>query len=262
MYLAKILDRHRVAAQSDSRRLSQLIDEAKTVAPTRGFIQRLRDDSLHQLAVIAEIKRRSPSKGVLREGIDASDLAHAYETGSASCLSVLTDDVSFGGSVDDLLQARAATAMPVLRKDFTVSELDVCDARIMGADCVLLIAAALSQPELVAFHQLAIEIGLDVLVETHDETEVERALLAGATMIGVNQRDLVTFQVDHERAVRMASVIPRGVVRVAESGVRDANDAQSLRDAGYDAVLVGESLVVSNDPAAVIASLRVSTTKN
>ena len=262
MYLAKILDRHRAAAQSDSRRLSQLIDEAKTVAPTRGFIQRLRDDSLHQLAVIAEIKRRSPSKGVLREGIDASDLARSYESGSASCLSVLTDDVSFGGSVDDLLQARVATAMPVLRKDFTVSELDVCDARIMGADCVLLIAAALSQPELVAFHQLAIEIGLDVLVETHDETEVERALLAGATMIGVNQRDLVTFQVDHERAVRMASVIPIGVIRVAESGVRDANDAQSLRDAGYDAVLVGESLVVSNDPASVIASLRVTTTKN
>ena len=262
MYLAKILDRHRAAAQSDSRRLSQLIDKAKTVAPTRGFIQRLRDDSLHQLAVIAEIKRRSPSKGVLREGIDASELARSYESGSASCLSVLTDDVSFGGSVDDLLLARAATAIPVLRKDFTVSELDVCDARIMGADCVLLIAAALSQPELVAFHQLAIEIGLDVLVETHDETEVERALLAGATMIGVNQRDLVSFQVDHERAVRMASVIPRGVIRVAESGVRDANDAQSLRDAGYDAVLVGESLVVSNDPAAVIASLRVSTTKN
>ena len=262
MYLAKILDRHRAAAQSDSRRLSQLIDKAKTVAATRGFIQSLRVDSLHQLAVIAEIKRRSPSKGVLREGIDATDLARSYESGSASCLSVLTDDVSFGGSVDDLLLARAAAAIPVLRKDFTVSELDVCDARIMGADCVLLIAAALSQPELVAFHQLAIEIGLDVLVETHDETEVERALLAGATMIGVNQRDLVSFQVDHERAVRMASVIPRGVVRVAESGVRDANDAQSLRDAGYDAVLVGESLVVSNDPAAVIASLRVSTTKN
>ena len=262
MYLAKILDRHRAAAQSDSRRLSQLIDKAKTVAATRGFIQSLRVDSLHQLAVIAEIKRRSPSKGVLREGIDATDLARSYESGSASCLSVLTDDVSFGGSVDDLLQARVATALPVLRKDFTVSELDVCDARIMGADCVLLIAAALSQPELVAFHQLAIEIGLDVLIETHDEAEVERALLAGATMIGVNQRDLVTFQVDHERAVRMASVIPRGVVRVAESGVRDANDAQSLRDAGYDAVLVGESLVVSNDPAAVIASLRVSTTKN
>jgi indole-3-glycerol phosphate synthase len=152
--------------------------------------------------------------------------------------------------------------MPVLRKDFTVSELDVCDARIMGADCVLLIAAALSQPELLAFHQLAVEIGLDVLVETHDESEVERALLVGATTIGVNQRDLVTFQVDHERAVRMAAEIPNGVVKIAESGVRDADDAQSLRNAGYDAVLVGESLVVSTDPAKAIASLRVTTTKN
>ena len=225
-------------------------------------MQKLQTDSLQQLAVIAEIKRRSPSKGVLREGIDAVDLACAFEGGTASCLSVLTDDVSFGGSIDDLRQARAATAIPVLRKDFTVSELDVCDARIMGADCVLLIAAALSQPELAAFYQLANEIGLDVLVETHDEDEVERALLAGATLIGVNQRDLVTFQVDHERAVRMAAAIPNGVVKVAESGVRDANDAQSLRNAGYDAVLVGESLIISNDPAALIGSLRVTSTKN
>ena len=262
MYLAKILDRHRAAAQFDSRRLSQLIDQAKSVGPTRGFVQKLRTDSLQQLAVIAEIKRRSPSKGVLREGIDAVDLACAFEGGTASCLSVLTDDVSFGGSIDDLRQARAATAIPVLRKDFTVSELDVCDARIMGADCVLLIAAALSQPELAAFYQLANEIGLDVLVETHDEDEVERALLAGATLIGVNQRDLVTFEVDHERAVRMAAAIPNGVVKVAESGVRDANDAQSLRNAGYDAVLVGESLIISNDPAALIGSLRATSTKN
>jgi indole-3-glycerol phosphate synthase len=262
LYLAKILDRHRAAAQSDPRRLSQLIDEAKSVGPVRGFVQKLREDSLLQLAVIAEIKRRSPSKGVLREGIIASDLARTYASGSASCLSVLTDDVSFGGSVDDLREARTATSIPVLRKDFTVSELDVCDARIMGADCVLLIAAALSQSELLAFHQLAVEIGLDVLVETHDESEVERALLVGATMIGVNQRDLVTFQVDHERAVRMAAEIPNGVVKIAESGVRDADDAQSLRNAGYDAVLVGESLVVSTDPVKAIASLRVTTTKN
>lgn len=225
-------------------------------------MQKLQTDSLQQLAVIAEIKRRSPSKGVLREGIDAVDLACAFEGGTASCLSVLTDDVSFGGSIDDLRQARAATAIPVLRKDFTVSELDVCDARIMGADCVLLIAAALSQPELASFYQLANEIGLDVLVETHDEDEVERALLAGATLIGVNQRDLVTFEVDHERAVRMAAAIPNGVVKVAESGVRDANDAQSLRNAGYDAVLVGESLIISNDPAALIGSLRATSTKN
>ncbi|MGZ4702864.1 MAG: indole-3-glycerol phosphate synthase TrpC, partial [Ilumatobacteraceae bacterium] len=146
---------------------------------------------------------------------------------------------------------------PVLRKDFTVSERDVLDARLIGADCVLLIAAALDKGELLTFHQLATSIGLDVLVEIHDEAELELALAAGATVIGVNQRDLVTFVVDHERAVRMGSLIPDDVVRVAESGVRGPADALSLRRAGYDAVLVGESLVTAPDPAAAIAALRV-----
>jgi indole-3-glycerol phosphate synthase len=145
----------------------------------------------------------------------------------------------------------------VLRKDFTVSERDVLDTRIMGADCVLLIAAALEKNELLDFHELATSIGLDVLVEIHDEAELEVALQADAAIIGVNQRDLVTFVVDHERAVRMAGLIPSDVVRVAESGVRHRGDAQSLRRAGYDAVLVGESLVTAADPAGAIAELRV-----
>ncbi len=262
MYLTKILDRHRLAARQDSRDLDQLIAQAKAVATARGFTHRLRVDSLHQLAVIAEIKRRSPSKGVLSEGLIAQDLAQQYEAGGASCLSVLTDTESFGGAEADLVDARGAVECPVLRKDFTVSLNDVCDARIMGADCVLLIAAALDQHELLSFHQLALEIGLDVLVETHDEAEVERALLVGATLIGVNQRDLVTFEVDHERAVHMACLIPDHVLKVAESGVRGASDAQSLRDAGYDAVLVGESLVTSTDPALAIKSLRVRSQEN
>ena len=131
-----------------------------------------------------------------------------YEAGGASCLSVLTDVDGFGGSVADLQAARVACALPVLRKDFTVSELDVIDARLMGADCVLLIAAALDAAELAGFHALASEIGLDVLVEIHDEAELEHALEANATLVGVNQRDLVTFEVDHERAVRMGGVIP------------------------------------------------------
>jgi indole-3-glycerol phosphate synthase len=143
----------------------------------------------------------------------------------------------------------------VIRKDFTVCERDVLDARIMGADCVLLIAAALEPAELVALHALAAEIGLDVLVEIHDERELEHALVADATLIGVNQRDLVTFEVDHERARRMAGVIPGHAVKVAESGVRGGDDARSLRDAGYDAVLVGETLVTSGDPASAIADL-------
>ncbi len=143
----------------------------------------------------------------------------------------------------------------MIRKDFTVSERDVLDARIMGADCVLLIAAALETAELTAFHSLAVDVGLDVLVEIHDERELEHALAADATLIGVNQRDLVTFQVDHERALRMAGVIPDRAVKVAESGVRGAEDARSLRAAGYDAVLVGETLVTSGDPAAEIVAL-------
>jgi indole-3-glycerol phosphate synthase len=207
--------------------------------------------------VIAEIKRRSPSKGDLNVGLDPAAMARSYQRGGAACLSVLTDVEHFGGSVADLQAARDACTLPVIRKDFTVSERDVLDARIMGADCVLLIAAALDPAELVGFHELAVDVGLDVLVEIHDERELEHALAADATLIGVNQRDLVTFQVDHERAVRMAGVIPDRAVRVAESGVRGADDARSLRDAGYHAVLVGETLVTSADPVAALGALAV-----
>ena len=228
---------------------------AREIPAARGFGIALRGSG--SLAVIAEIKRRSPSKGDLFADLDPAVVAKAYESGGASCLSVLTDTPHFGGSIDDLQAARAACRLPVLRKDFTVSERDVLDARIMGADCVLLIAAALDDHELQAFRELAASVGLDVLVEIHDEAELETAMQIDATIIGVNQRDLVTFQVDHERAVRMAGLIPDHVVRVAESGVRDRSDAESLRLAGYDAVLVGESLVTAPDPAAALAELRV-----
>lgn len=256
-YLDRILEHHRALAAADLRSLDSLIDEACSMPPTRGFADALRRDAAGQgLAVISEIKRRSPSKGDLNVGLDPADLARTYERGGASCLSVLTDGEFFGGSVDDLQSARGACTLPVIRKDFTVSEADVCDARLMGADCVLLIAAALDPSELCDYHALAVELGLDALVEIHDEHELEHALAAGATLIGVNQRDLVTFQVDHERAVRMAGAIPDDAVKVAESGVRGAEDAGALRAAGYDAVLVGETLVTAADPAAAIAALR------
>lgn len=234
-----------------------LVEQTKGLSSTRGFKSRLKTDSVKSLAVIAEIKRKSPSKGDLNVGLDAAEVAQQYLQGGASCLSVLTDSDFFGGSPDDLAQAHAATSLPVIRKDFTVSEFDVVDARLMAADCVLLIAAVLSDDEMKRFHQLAIEIGLDVLVETHDERELERALQVDATMIGVNQRDLMTFQVDHERAERMAALIPNHVVRVAESGVRNRHDARRLRDAGYDAVLVGESIVTSGDPVSAVRDLMV-----
>ena len=208
------------------------------------------------MAVIAEIKRRSPSKGDLFADLDASAVAAQYAEGGATCLSVLTDETWFGGSVADLQSARDAVGLPVLRKDFTVDARDVVDARLMGADCVLLIAAALDDAELADFYTLARELGLDVLVEIHDEDELERALTVGADLIGVNQRDLVTFAVDQERAVRMAPQMPEGVVRVAESGVRDRADAAALAEAGYHALLVGETLVTSGAPAAEIGRLR------
>jgi indole-3-glycerol phosphate synthase len=254
-YLDKILDRHRQAAAADDRPVEQMLDAARALPPARGFRAALAAQP--HLAVIAEIKRRSPSKGDLNIGLDPSAMAIDYERGGATCLSVLTDVEHFGGSIGDLQAARAACSLPVIRKDFTVSERDVLDARLMGADCVLLIAAALDASELAAFHDLAAEIGLDALVEIHDEVELEHALTAEATLIGVNQRDLVTFQVDHARAVRMAGEIPGHAVKVAESGVRGSDDARSLRAAGYDAVLVGETLVTSGDPAAAIADLVV-----
>ena len=227
--------------------------------PTRGFRQALVDaSSSGDLAVIAEIKRRSPSKGDLFADLDPVALARDYADGGAACLSVLTDVEHFGGSVDDLVAARDACSLPVLRKDFTVSARDVCDARLMGADCVLLIAAALDDAELRSFLALAREIGLDALVEIHDEPELERAIEAGADLIGVNQRDLVTFAVDTARAVRMAPLMPAGVVRVAESGITGPGDAAVLARAGYHAVLVGEHLVTSGDPRSGVADLRTS----
>ena len=257
MYLDKIVQSHRENAAREHRNLDELVAQAGLLPATRGFAEQLVVGSREQLCVIAEIKRKSPSKGVLHPDLNASNISALYEQGGASCLSVLTDEDFFGGSVEDLQSARASTSLPVIRKDFTVSEFDVVDARLMGADCVLLIAAALTNDELSRFFDLAIHIGLDVLVETHDESELDRALNVGANIVGVNQRDLITFEVDHARAERMASLIPPTVVRVAESGVRNAHDARRLRDAGYDAVLVGESLVTSVDPASAVRDLMV-----
>ncbi len=253
-YLDRIIADHRAQAAADPRSLEALLDDARSQPPARGFTAALA--GADGLAVISEVKRASPSKGELNVDLDPAAVAAAYESGGATCLSVLTDESWFRGSAADLQAARAAVGIPVLRKDFTVAAADVCDARTMGADAVLLIVAALDDAELADFHALAVEVGLDVLVEVHDEPELERALTVGATLVGVNQRDLVTFEVDTERAVRMAPQMPDGVVRVAESGVRGVADATELAAAGYHAVLVGESLVTAGDHAAAVAALR------
>ncbi len=256
-YLDRILAAHRATAAADGRRTDRLIDQTRELAPTTGFISALAETD--GVAVISEIKRRSPSKGDLNPDLDPAAVAEAYRRGGASCLSVLTDEVFFGGSPDDLRAASSASGLPTLRKDFTVCANDVIDARLMGADAILLIVAALDDAELVDFHRLADELGLAVLVETHDEAEVERALTADARVIGVNQRDLVTFEVDTARAVRVAGTIPDDVVSVAESGIAGPSDLPPLAEAGFDAVLVGESLVRSGDPEAGVLALRQAT---
>lgn len=253
-YLDHIVTAHRASAQEDARPLDRLVEAALRTAPPRAFASALVDEP--GLSVIAEIKRRSPSKGDLAPGLVPAVLAKAYADGGATCLSVLTDREYFAALPDDLPDARTATDLPLLRKDFTVSAHDVCDARLMGADALLLIVAALDDDELATLHHLATELGLDVLVEVHDEAELDRALAVDATLVGVNQRDLSSFEVDTRRALRVAEVIPEGVAKVAESGIAGPADAARLHQAGYDAILVGESLVTSPDPAAAVRALR------
>lgn len=255
-YLDRIVAAHRAAAGADTRDADRLAAEAAGRPATRGFERALRDRST--VAVISEIKRRSPSKGDLAPGLDPAALAGRYEAGGAAALSVLTDREFFGGSPDDLVAAREACRLPVLRKDFTVSPLDVLDARLMGADAVLLIVAALAPAELQSLLALARATGLDALVEVHDEREAGLALDAGASLIGVNQRDLYTFEVDTDRARRVAAALPDGVTRVAESGIRHGDDVRRLADAGFTAVLVGETLVRSPDPAAAVGEMCVA----
>jgi indole-3-glycerol phosphate synthase len=253
-YLADILAAHRAVARDDRRDPDELAAQAASLPAPRPFADALRGPG-NGLACIAEVKRRSPSKGDLDPGLVPEIVAKEYVAGGAACLSVLTDVQFFGGSVEDLRAAREASGLPVLRKDFTVAEVDVVDARLMGADAVLLIAAALDDVELAQFHRRASALGLAALVEVHDEAELERALAAGARLVGVNQRDLRTFAVDHDRARALAARIPPDVVAVAESGIRDGDDAGRLADAGYDAILVGESLVKAADRAAALRAL-------
>ena len=262
-FLPEIVAAHRRAAMADRRDLGELVSRALDAPPARPFAGALRageratDGPAHRgLAVIAEVKRRSPSKGALAADLDPAAVGREYADGGAACLSVLTDEAFFGGSAQDLVAARGASGLPVLRKDFTVAARDVCDARLMGADALLLVVSALSDAELTSLFELARRVGLDALVEVHDEEELSRALALRPGMVGVNQRDLATFEVDPARAERLAACIPPEVVAIAESGVQGPSDARRLAQAGYDAVLVGESVVTSEDRAGAVRALR------
>jgi len=206
-------------------------------------------------AIIAEIKKASPSKGLLAQDFDPARLAREYEAGGAAALSVLTDEAFFQGSLEDLAAARGVCGLPVLRKDFTLDENHVLEAAACGADAILLIAAILETGEIRSLAEMAAGYGIAALVEVHDERELGKALEAGAQIIGVNNRDLATFEVSLETSLRLAPRIPAGALKVSESGIRSARDIERLREAGYRAFLVGEHLMKSADPAAAVRAL-------
>jgi indole-3-glycerol phosphate synthase len=253
-----VLDDILVGVRADLERRRELIpleelqERVAGVPRARDAEAVLRGDGV---AVIAEVKRRSPSRGDLAAIDDPAALAREYEAGGAHCISVLTEERRFGGSLADLDAVRAAVEVPVLRKDFVVSSYQLFEARAHGADIALLIVAALEQNALVSLIERTRSLGMTPLVEVHDPEEVARAVDAGATVIGVNARNLHTLEVDREQFMRVAPLIPTDAVRIAESGVRDAHDLIAYAHAGADAVLVGESLVTGADPRSAVHDL-------
>lgn len=227
--------------EAEALRRAPAIDALAALAPR---------DTVH---IIAEVKRASPSRGTLAEIPDPAALAVSYETGGASAISVLTEGRRFGGSLEDLEAVRAVTTVPLLRKDFIGDPYQVLEARAAGADIVLLIVAALDQPTLTSLFELTRQLGMTALVETHSAEEIDRALELGAELIGVNARNLTTFDLDQELFGSLADRIPSGVIRVAESAVKAPADVVHYRRSGADVVLVGEALVTGGDP---VASLR------
>jgi indole-3-glycerol phosphate synthase len=232
--------------------LEQLKEMARQAPSPRDGLAALRADGV---SVIAEVKRASPSRGAMADIADPAALAGDYEAGGACVISVLTEQQRFGGSLEDLAAVRRAVAVPLLRKDFIVSSYQLWEARAYGADLVLLIVAALEQSALVSLVERAQSIGLLPLVEVHADEELDRAVDAGATVIGVNARNLGTLEVDRSVFARLAPRIPDGIVKIAESGVRGPHDLLQYAAAGADAVLVGESLVTGKDPRAAVADL-------
>ncbi len=249
-YLDDIVVAHRRRAARDER--DWRLRREATVARVPRLRAALRASNV---TVIAEVKRRSPSRGALAAELDPAEVAREYRDGGAGAISVLTDEEFFGGSLRDLGEVLAAVDLPLLRKDFAVSPNDVLDAAAWGASGVLLIVAALEQAELATLVGLAREIGLDPLVEVHDADELARALDVGADLVGINQRDLRTFAVEPERAVALARRVDPTVVLVAESGIRGRDDAESLAAAGVDALLVGESVVTASSRSEAVRAL-------
>lgn len=242
---------------SESRRSADLraLERKAAAHSPRGFREQLRQTARSQPAIIAELKKASPSKGLIRADFRPAQLAQELERAGATALSVLTDEEFFQGSLAYLQQASAATSLPCLRKDFIVDEFQIVESRAHCADAILLIVAALEQKDLLAFAHAAAAHQLDVLCEVHDEDELQRALDAGCDLIGVNSRNLKTFEVDLATAFRLAEKVPSECVRVAESGIHSGADVARLRCAGYDAFLIGESLMRAEHPGEALKML-------
>lgn len=256
--LKRILARkvEEIAARSRDMPLDTLISQAGGAEPVRGFVASLRGRmAQHQPAVIAEIKKASPSRGILREDFEPARIAASYERGGAACLSVLTDVDFFQGADAYLQQARAACSLPVLRKDFTIDPYQVYEARVLGADCILLIVAALEDHMLQELYQLAAQLGMDVLVEVHDADELERALALPVPMVGINNRNLRTFETRLEVTLDLLARIPEDRFVVTESGIHTPDDVRLMRSNGVNAFLVGEAFMKAEEPGEKLAEL-------
>lgn len=251
--LDRIVEVKRDEVRALAGRASELSARSKDAPPPRGFAAALRRPA--EVRLLAEVKRRSPSAGEIRPGADPVEVAQAYESGGAAALSVLTDRHFFGGELGFLVRVRKAVGLPVLRKDFVIDPLQVHEARAAGADAILLIVRILSDSQLADLHGVARELGMDILVEVHTAAEMERTLAAGCTLAGVNNRDLATFTTDLDLSIRLASTVPDEVTLVAESGIRTAADVDRLGAAGFDAILVGESLMRQPDLTAAASAL-------
>ncbi len=256
--LRKIIKRkdEEIAERIKSRPLEQLIEEAKTASPVRGFVDSMEKRlNSNEAAVIAEIKKASPSKGVMRENFNPAEIAESYQQGGASCLSILTDIDFFQGSDEYLKQARAACDLPVIRKDFIIDPYQVYEARAMGADCILLIVAVLDNLKLNQLYSLARALGMDVLIEVHDEEELLRSLPLGAKLVGINNRNLRNFETSLNTTLDLLEQTPDDRIVVTESGIHSSEDVKLMREHHVNAFLVGEAFMRADNPGEELNNL-------